>query len=124
MECISVVFSLDGGTALAVELSNLLILQMGEDLVGFMAAWDTCPSVMSKPAETDILRAILEIQLRKCQALKPLLFQIESSPANSRKRAYNYPYSSARGKVDRRQAEITRQQLLNPPPVLPGAAAP
>ena len=55
-----------------------------------MAAWDTCFTLMSKPPEEDIPRAILEIQLRKCQALKPLFFQIEGAIANSRKRTYNY----------------------------------
>ena len=55
-----------------------------------MATWDTCVSVMGKRPSTDIPRAIFEIQLRKCQALKPLLFQIERAPANSRKKTYNY----------------------------------
>ena len=54
-------FSLHGGIAFAVELANLTTLQMGGDLVGFMATWDTCLSVMSKLPETDILIAILEI---------------------------------------------------------------
>ena len=79
-------FSLDGGTARAFELTNLMTLQMGGDLVVFMATWDTCFSVMIKRPESDIPRAIFEIQFRKCQALKPLLFQIESALANSRRK--------------------------------------
>ena len=35
-------FQLDGGTALAVELSNPMGLQFGGGLEGFMTAWDTC----------------------------------------------------------------------------------
>ena len=82
-------FSLDGGTAPAVELINFKI-QLSWHLLVFMAAWDTCFTLMSKLPEEDILRAILEIQLRKCQALKPLFFQIDGAIANSRKRTYNY----------------------------------
>ena len=117
------VFSLDGGTALAVELTNLMTLQMGGYLVGFMATWDTCFSVMSKRRETDTRRAILEIQLRKCQALTPLLFQLESALASLRRKIHNYFCKSEWAEVDRRQAEVTRLQLLNPSPVAPRAAA-
>ena len=88
-------FSLDGGIAIAVDLINIMTIQMGVDIAGFVATWDTCFSVMSKLPETGILRAILEIQLRKCQALKPLLFQIEWARSNSREKTYNYLDKSA-----------------------------
>ena len=86
-----------------------------------MAAWDTCFTLMSKPPEEDILRAVLEIQVRKCQTLKPLFFQIEGATANSRKRTYNYLCRSAWVEIDRRQAEVTRLGLLNPSPTAHGA---
>ena len=54
-------FQLDGGTTLAVELSNMMGLQLGGDLEGFLLAWDTCLQQRSKPPEQDMLHALLEV---------------------------------------------------------------
>ena len=85
-----------------------MTLQLGLDLIAFTAAWDICFALMSKPLEEDIPRAILEIQLCKCDALKPLFFQIESATANSCRKIYNYLYKSAWAEIDRRQAEVNQ----------------
>ena len=88
-----------------------------------MITWDTCFQQMSKPPSMDMLRALLEIQLRKCQAFKPHFTTIDGSEPGSHMRGYNYLYESAHQEIDRRRAELTRHQLTNPPPAQPGAAS-
>ena len=60
-----------------------------------------------------MLRALLETQLRKCAALRPLFMSIDGSSSGLRRREYKYLYESAHREIDRRQSEVVRQQLTN-----------
>ena len=88
-----------------------------------MTAWDSCLQAMSVQPGIHMLRALLETQLRKFAALRPLFMSIEGSSPNSQRREYDYFYKSARREIERRQSEIVRQQLTNGSPALPGAVA-
>ena len=96
---------------------------LGGDLAGFMTAWDSCLQAMSVQPDIHMLRALLETQLRKCVALRPLFTSIEGSFHNSHRREYKYLYEAAHRESDRRQSEVVRQQLTNGSQTVPAAAA-
>ena len=98
-------------------------LTSGGDLAAFMTAWDSCLQAMSVQPDIHMLRALLETQLRKFAALRPLFMSIEGSSPNSQRREYEYLYKSAHREIDRRQSEVVRQQLTNGSHAVPAAAA-
>ena len=69
-----------------------------------------------------MLRALLETQLRKCAAFRPLFMSIEGSFSSSHKREYKYLYESAHREIDRRQSDVVRQQLTSSSQTVPAAA--
>ena len=96
---------------------------LGGDLVGFMTAWDSSLQAMSVQPDIHMLRALLETQLRKCVALRPLFMSIDGSSSGSHRREYKYLYESAHREIDRRQSEVVRQQLTNGSQSVTAAAA-
>ena len=88
-----------------------------------MTAWDSCLQAMSVQPDIHMLRALLETQLRKCVALRPLFMSIEGSSSGSHKREYKYLCESAHREIERRQSEVVRQQLTNGSQNVPAAAA-
>ena len=97
--------------------------QCGGDLEGFSLAWGICFQPMSKPPDQDMLRALLEVQLRKSTPIKPHFATIDGSRPGSHMRSYDYVYESAHQEIDRTRSEITRHKPTNPQPAPPGAAA-
>ena len=96
---------------------------LGGDLAGFMIAWDSCLQAIGVLPDIHMLRALLETQLRKCVALRPLFMSIDGSSSGSHRREYKYLYESAHREIDRRQSEVVRQQLMNGTQTVPTAAA-
>ena len=88
---------------LALRYSNLMSLQIGGGFAGFMGAWDTCLQALSLTPDEHLLRALLEMQLRKRSALRPLCANIEGSSLGSHKKTYTYLYESAHREINRRQ---------------------
>ena len=78
---------------------------------------------MSVQPDIHMLRALLDTQLRKCVALRPLFMSIEGSSSGSHRREYKYLYESAHREIERRQSEVVRQQLTNGSQNVPAAAA-
>ena len=72
-------FQLESGTALSVEYRNLMSFTLGGDFAGFMTAWDSSLQAMNVQPDIHMLRALLETQLRKCAALRPLFMSIDGS---------------------------------------------
>ena len=96
---------------------------LGGDPSGFMIAWDSSLQAMSVQPDIHMLRVLLETQLRKCAALRPLLMSIDGSSSGSHRRGYKYLYESAHREIDRRQSEVVRQQLTNGSQTVTAAAA-
>ena len=55
---------------MCIDLSVLVQLSFQGDLEGFLAAWHQTPMALRKQPDEVMLLALLDIQLRKCKALR------------------------------------------------------
>ena len=92
-------FELDHGAALAIDYQTLIGLQFNSDLAGFLASWDACLMGMSERPSDKMLWAILNNQLRKCAAIKPVFINIDCFLANSEMRTLKYFCEAANREV-------------------------
>ena len=74
---------MDRDTALSIHLQILVQLNFGEDLEGFLVAWDHCLVALRTQPDDDLLRVLLEVQLCQRKALAPAFVVFDGSPKSS-----------------------------------------
>ena len=98
-----------------VDLNTLINLKFAGDLESFISAWDRTLLAMRRPPEEDLLLAVLEPELRKCQSLAPEFVIYDGADNDSEIRTRKWLYNSARRAIGRQMRLDTKAALLEQP---------